>query len=167
MGRSTPMWWRWWCEQCWFFWEISGCVFAARSSSISINDQCSCLPALPGKRCPISDALSRCSRCWDRENKERFVPTAGFTPTDTTNPPPTRNHADHQTTWWLTRLSCFSINRLKHHEMDRFRWAKADVVVFLKSYCFFMYGLMPQSQHILYYIYCIILTHNTQIQFLT
>lgn len=65
-------------------------MFAVRGGSISINDQCGCLPALPGKRCPISAALSRCSRCWDRENKERFVPAAYYPP-GTMNPPPTRN----------------------------------------------------------------------------
>lgn len=70
---------------------ISGCVFAIRSSSISINDQCSCLPALPGKRCPISAALYWCSRCWDRENKDRFVHDACYTPPPHRYPEPTTN----------------------------------------------------------------------------
>lgn len=69
---------------------ISGCMFAVRS----INDQCGCLPALPGKRCPISAALCWCSHCWDRENKERFVPAAYYPPRD--HEPTTDQEPTHQ-----------------------------------------------------------------------
>lgn len=90
-----------WC--CRIFRVIS--VFAVWSSSITINDQC--LPALPGKRCPISAALSHCSRCWDIENKERFVlatvnPSIQKTPT-------TMNQPNHQ----KKKNSSLSINQTR------------------------------------------------------
>lgn len=130
-----------WRERHRFLGVISGCLFATWSDSISINDQCGCLPALPGKGCPISAALSCCSCCWDRENKERFVPAA-HPPTHpstlhTTNAPPTRNQPNHQKTQTINHPD---VHCLLNHSQTASSAANSHLMdgrTFFKSAAFF------------------------------